>query len=81
VGSHLLVLTGVEAYDETQHPRSLSRIFGFHKTAGFHSLRGSTQPTRLTSDQYPRIQAITVKAKKARLKILVTMRITRMTPR
>jgi hypothetical protein len=56
------------------------RIFGFHKIAGFHSLRGSTQPTGLTSDQYPRIQAVTVKAKKARLKMLVTMGITRMTP-
>jgi hypothetical protein len=39
----------VEAYGETQHPTSLYKIFVSHKIAEFHSLRGSTQPTGLST--------------------------------
>jgi hypothetical protein len=42
---HNQLVGWAEACGETQHATSLSRIFGFHPIAGFHSLRASTQPT------------------------------------
>jgi hypothetical protein len=50
---HAASLVGwVEACGETQHPAPLSRVFGIHKIAGFHSLRGSTQPCIIKSSEH-----------------------------